>query len=666
MTAPTAGLLLHRFRLRARRRVLWMEEQWSRGRASPDQGLAITAGEVGRVLETPEEAAANAASFAARHAVAALQGPIAAAGRALAEDPGWQSLCENFALSQAERDLLALTVAEALEPQFGRVIAYLNDDARQQKATPLLAAVLFEEGPAAPFLPDALLNWRLALPLHGQPPGLAATEYQADPAVLAYLTSGVWTDPQLRGIVAVHDAAKTVLLPMLFPDALEEVRRAGEASGPLCVDLLGAEGSGRRVFAAQFAAAAGRALLVVDGQALAALPATDQPLVACLRLARATNAIMLFRHGELLPPLPAQLAAGLDLWRALPAEAITRTQAIAITLEKPTLATRLLVWEQHSAAPPPPIVASQRLTPGEIALVAAAAPGGAGAIRLALRRTAPPEGDILSRLPCPYEWDDLVLPEDMRAQLRELVAQIRLRWEVYEEWGFGKLAHLGTGIAALFAGPSGTGKTMAAQVLARALDLDLYRVDLAGVINKYVGETEKRLRDVFAFGERAGVVLFFDEADALFGSRMQVKDSHDRFANIEIDYLLQRIERFDGIAILATNRKGDVDTAFLRRLRFVVDFIPPGPPERLAIWRKALPEATPAGAPLLDGINWNLLAGQLTLTGADIKSAALSAAFLARGEESLINMRHVLAAVQREMAKRGQVLRLRPAEATGT
>jgi SpoVK/Ycf46/Vps4 family AAA+-type ATPase len=395
-------------------------------------------------------------------------------------------------------------------------------------------------------------------------------------------------------------------------------------------------------------------------------------LIACLRLARASRAagaagaITLFRHGERLPPLPAHLAADLDLLRAIPADAITRVHAVAITLDKPTLATRLLVWQQHSAAPPPPIVASQRLTPGEIALVAAAAPGGPDAIRLALRRTAPPEGDILSRLPCPYDWDDLVLPEDMRAQLRELSGQIRLRWEVYEAWGFGKLAHLGTGIAALFAGPSGTGKTMAAQVLARALDLDLYRVDLAGVINKYVGETEKRLRDVFAFGERAGVVLFFDEADALFGSRMQVKDSHDRFANIEIDYLLQRIERFDGIAILATNRKGDVDTAFLRRLRFVVDFIPPGPAERLAIWRKALPATTPDGAPLLENINWSLLAGQITLTGADIKSAALGAAFLARGENSRIGMRHVLAAVQREMAKRGQVLRLRPAEATGT
>jgi SpoVK/Ycf46/Vps4 family AAA+-type ATPase len=206
---------------------------------------------------------------------------------------------------------------------------------------------------------------------------------------------------------------------------------------------------------------------------------------------------------------------------------------------------------------------------------------------------------------------------------------------------------------------------MAAQVVARALDLDLYRVDLAGVVNKYIGETEKRLRDVFAFGERAGVVLFFDEADALFGSRTEVKDSHDRFANIEIDYLLQRIERFDGVAILATNRKSDVDTAFLRRLRFVIDFVPPGAAERLLIWRKALPETTVSGEPLLDAIDWPLLADRLQLTGADIKAAALGAAFLARGEGSRIGMRHILAAAQRELIKRGTVLRLRRAEATG-
>jgi SpoVK/Ycf46/Vps4 family AAA+-type ATPase len=240
----------------------------------------------------------------------------------------------------------------------------------------------------------------------------------------------------------------------------------------------------------------------------------------------------------------------------------------------------------------------------------------------------------------------------------ELEEQAQWRWQVYEEWGFGRLCPMGQGISALFAGPSGTGKTMAAQVLARSLGMELYRVDLAGVINKYIGETEKRLKQVFDACERANVLLFFDEADALFGQRTQVKDAHDRFANIEIDYLLQRMEQFDGIAILATNRKSDLDQAFLRRIRFIVDFVQPSSVERSQLWRLALLEYTPQGEALLEGIDWEFLANKLNMTGADIKAATLSAAFLARTEGTRITMRHVLQAARREMAKHGVVIRL--------
>src|SRR5437763_7795255 len=164
------------------------------------------------------------------------------------------------------------------------------------------------------------------------------------------------------------------------------------------------------------------------------------------------------------------------------------------------------------------------------------------------------------------------------------------------------------------------------------------RVDLAGVMNKYIGETEKRIKEVFDLSERGNVLLFFDEADALFGQRTQVKDAHDRFANIEIDYLLQRMEQFDGIAVLATNRKGDLDSAFLRRIRFIVDFMQPGPAERLAIWHRVLPERAPSGEPLIESIDWDFLAATLNMSGADITAAALSAAFLARAEGTRIGM----------------------------
>jgi SpoVK/Ycf46/Vps4 family AAA+-type ATPase len=245
------------------------------------------------------------------------------------------------------------------------------------------------------------------------------------------------------------------------------------------------------------------------------------------------------------------------------------------------------------------------------------------------------------------------VPPGVHRALKDFEAEVRLRWAVFEDWGFARLTHLGQGISALFAGPSGTGKTMAAQVLARSLGLALYRVDLAGVVNKYVGETEKRLRDVFDACERSGALLFFDEADALFGSRMQVKDAHDRFANIEIDYLLQRIEQFDGIAILATNRKNDLDPAFLRRLRFVIDFLPPDKAQRRELWHKALPALSPSGERILGQVDSHWLGDNLELNGAQIKAIALGAAFLARSEGTLIGMKHIDLSAQREFAKQG-------------
>ena len=324
---------------------------------------------------------------------------------------------------------------------------------------------------------------------------------------------------------------------------------------------------------------------------------------------------------------------------------------ISIGLEPLSLGERLALWRGWTAAPPPAALSTHRLTPAEIARLAATRDG-ATKIRVGGR----PDHSLLSLLPCPYEWDDLVLPAEVERHLREFADQVRLRWCVYDELGFGRLAHLGYGVAALFGGPSGTGKTMAAQVIARSLGLELYRVDLAGVVNKYVGETEKRLREVFDACEHSGALLFFDEADALFGGRMQVKDAHDRFANIETNYLLQRIETFDGVAILATNRRNDIDQAFVRRLRFVIDFLPPRPEERLALWRRALRPKSPAGEDLLDEIDWPLLAERLPMTGAEIKNTVLAAAFLAKAAGTRIGMSQILSAAEREVGKQNDKL----------
>jgi SpoVK/Ycf46/Vps4 family AAA+-type ATPase len=246
--------------------------------------------------------------------------------------------------------------------------------------------------------------------------------------------------------------------------------------------------------------------------------------------------------------------------------------------------------------------------------------------------------------PC-YGWDDIVVPAEVSRQLREITAQVAHRHTVYQSWGFGKKLNRGRGISALFSGPSGTGKTMAAEVMAQHLKLDLYRIDLAGVVSKYIGQTEKNLRCVFDAAESSGAILFFDEADALFGKRSEVKDSHDRYANIEVNYLLQRMEDYRGLAILATNMKSFLDSAFLRRLRFIVDFPFPDSTQRMEIWRRVFP---PAAA--VSGLDCGTLA-RLEIAGGNIRNIAVNAAFLAADEGLPIGMEHVMRAARREYAK---------------
>jgi hypothetical protein len=243
------------------------------------------------------------------------------------------------------------------------------------------------------------------------------------------------------------------------------------------------------------------------------------------------------------------------------------------------------------------------------------------------------------------DWDDLVLPDDARRVLREIAAQVRQRFRVYDEWGFAAKSARGLGISALFAGPSGTGKTMAAEVLAGEPQLDLYRIDLSAVVSKYIGETEKNLRRIFDAVEDSGVILLFDEADALFGKRSEVKDSHDRYANIEVSYLLQRMEAYRGLAILTTNQKAALDTAFLRRLRFVVLFPFPDATQRAEIWRRIFPARTP-----LEGLELARLA-LLNVPGGNIRNIALNAAFLAADEGQPVRMTHLLRAARTEYAK---------------
>jgi SpoVK/Ycf46/Vps4 family AAA+-type ATPase len=648
--SPTAGRLLALTRLRAERLARWMDHMWQTGRTSPDQGPAIGGGEVARLL-APDAMRDAEAAFHAESAVE-LSERAAKAATELDLDPGWTMIRRSFGLTPDEGELLALLLAVEMDPGLGRVIAYLHDDCRLTQPTPWIAARFAGREPS-PFAGRNLRRWLLASSFENAAPERLTTPWQADPAVVCAVFSSVWRDSAIADAAVRVEPAEVEALRCLHPDAFAAL---GALADPRDGELVGPPGIGKRTLVAQYAASVSAPLLAVDLEALAEAGfSSTQALTRTLRQAKMTSALAYFGNAGAVPKSDWTRARKLNV-HFLRGVRHPTGEAVPIALASLPIDARLDLWRRVTGEPPPDALITQRLTPSEIVrLPNLTREKAAAALKQHRRRH---DRALLSTLPTPYEWNDLVLPADVTAQLRAFEDQVRLRWTVYEEWGFARLTHLGHGIAALFGGPSGTGKTMAAQVMAKSLGLELLRVDLAGVVNKYVGETEKKLREVFDACEDSGALLFFDEADALFGNRTQVKDAHDRFANIEIDYLLQRIEAFDGIAVLATNRRQDLDPAFVRRLRFVIEFLPPRPAERLALWQRALPPSAPNGETIRDEIDFNYLSDRLIMTGAEIKSTALGAAFLARAEGNRISVRHILTAAQREMAKQGQRLRV--------
>jgi SpoVK/Ycf46/Vps4 family AAA+-type ATPase len=251
-----------------------------------------------------------------------------------------------------------------------------------------------------------------------------------------------------------------------------------------------------------------------------------------------------------------------------------------------------------------------------------------------------------------FRWDDIVLPKEVSDVLREVLVRVRHRGRVFGDWGFSERHARSRSLTALFAGPSGTGKTMAAEVIANELTLPLYRVDLASVVSKYIGETEKNLAQIFDEASSTSAVLFFDEADALFGKRSEVRDSHDRYANIEVSYLLQRMEDYDGIVILASNFRQNLDEAFVRRLHLTADFPVPDEAARLAIFQRTLP----AALPLAQDVDLPALARRFRLSGGNIRNVCVTAAFLAADDGAAVSMSHFLRAIRREHQKMGKLI----------
>jgi hypothetical protein len=584
--------------------------------------------------------------------------------------PAAVTLARRFGLSRFEQNVLLLATAAELDSGIGPLCARAQDDPDHSYPTLALALALFDEPAWDALSPRRPLRfWHLlATDLFSVPP-LLSCPLRTDERVVSYLKGINHLDTRLAPLLIPGPQTEAPAgLPPSQQAALAGLRQRFERARRLLPDihLQGPDPAERELLAVHAAATLGLQLFRLPAEAL---PSDAAELELLTRLWQRECLLWpVALYAQLpetdTPSLPHRSALRCFLQRIegvlfLDAEAARAGRpAVVLQAGRPTPAEQRAAWAEalgEAAADSPRRLAAQfDLSLSDIRLLAGAARAEDGADRAGLderlwqacrKRTEPRLGSLAQCLAARATWADLVLPPPELALLRQIAGQVRARATVYDDWGFRHKMSRGLGISALFAGESGTGKTMAAEVLANDLGLSLFRIDLSAVIDKYVGETEKNLRRLFDAAEGGGAVLFFDEADALFGKRTEVKDSHDRFANIEIDYLLQRMEAYRGLAILATNRKAALDPAFLRRLRFLVHFPFPGPAERAAIWRRVFPAAVPR-----DELDYERLA-RLNLTGGSIHNVALNAAFLAAAAGSPVTMALLLDAARTELRK---------------
>jgi hypothetical protein len=611
----------------------------------------------GRASETGQPALnAHLTRLRVRLEAAVEGGPVPAAA---VDDPATSGgdLCETFGLSPFERDLLLLCAGVELDSAFPPLCGRLNGDPARRWVTFALACAVLPGPHWTAVLPTApLRRWRLVeIDAGRREVPLVEARLSITERVLHHLAGLTYLDDSLRSFVRVCPAP-AALLPSHAGAAALLVRLLGEPRGP-GVALSGGAAHDRRATAAAACADVGLRLWAIDA---ADVPGDVGERDALARLwereALLSPAVLMIEcDGPSAPATALATSVGTPVIVASrePLGVVHRPM-VRLDLPRPRSSERRAWWEkavgERSAGVNgalDALAAQFDLAPAEMDAAIASADGpGAEALWRACRAQARPAlGELAQRIEPAATWDDLVLPPAQLVILRQIRTQMRQRLRVYEQWGFAAKGARGLGITALFAGASGTGKTMAAEVIAGDLQLDLYRIDLSQVVSKYIGETEKNLRRVFEAAERGGAILLFDEADALFGKRSEVKDSHDRYANIEISYLLQQMETYRGLAVLTTNQRSALDPAFVRRLRFIVEFPFPDAGMRAEIWRRVFPATTPTS-----GVDARKLA-RLNVAGGNIRSIALNAAFLAADADEPVGMAHLLRAARTEYAK---------------
>ncbi|MBD3884276.1 ATP-binding protein [Phormidium tenue FACHB-886] len=592
--------------------------------------------------------------------------------------PAIERLRQICKLSTFEQFVLLLCAGLELDSRFIPLLSTLQGDPQRSYVTFSAALAVLPNPHWNALTPTAALR-RYQLIEVGAGVSLTLSPLRLDERILHYLTGTQYLDARLLGLIEPLTTGEELVpsqqelvapIAAVLSNALQDLM-------PPVIQFCGAEMVAKRALAFLVCDRLQLNLWSMPAHVVPTLPSDlDQFIRLWTRETLFSNSVLLLDCGDLDVGDPAQLTRLTHLIERLPSLyfitcrdrlRLPNRPVVPFDLHKPTSAEQYALWQATLQTCFPSL--NGQFNP-HLHTLTSQFNLSAATIRTVCGNLAPDQEDTSATLPnfttlwdtCRYQnrprldelaqridpkadWKDLVLPENQTQILREAAAHVRRRATVYGQWGFAERDSRGLGISALFAGSSGTGKTLAAEVLAHELRLDLYRVDLSSVVSKYIGETEKNLRQVFDAAEDGGVILLFDEADALFGKRSEVKDSRDRYANIEVSYLLQRMECYPGLAILTTNLKSAIDTAFLRRIRFVVQFPFPDTNQRAEIWRRIFPKDTPTEA--LEPLKL----AQLNVAGGNIRNIALNAAFLAADAEQPVGMKHVLQAAKTEYAK---------------
>lgn len=577
-------------------------------------------------------------------------------------------LVDQFGLSTFERDILLLCAGVEMDSNLAALCANAQNNPQRSHATFSLALAALEEPHWSALSPvRPLRRWRLVEVTDES--SLANARLRIDERVLHFLAGVNYLDTRLEPLLRTQREAATMADAHLeIAQAIFEALHERNAPVPI-IQLLGDDRDGQADVAAGVATELGLQLHILRAEdiptgvqerdAFAVLWQRESALLSSALLIECrdpANAAAVTRLAELLGGL---------LFVASREPLESQRSTLRFTVNKPGAPDQRRLWLQALGSVAQKLNGSLDGVAAQYRLSAQTILATGSEIRTAIDTSDAPDevlwracrtlgrrqlDDLAQRVEPASRWEDLILPEHQKVVLSQVASHVCNRLKVCDEWGFARKSARGLGLSTLFAGESGTGKTMAAEVLANELHLDLYRIDLSSVVSKYIGETEKNLRRVFDAAEDSGAILLFDEADALFGKRSEVKDSHDRHANIEVSYLLQRMEAYTGLAILTTNLKTSLDTAFQRRLRFVVQFTFPDTEQREAIWRSVFPAATPT-----HGLDYRKLA-QLQVAGGHIRNIALNAAFLAADANEPVGMAHLLHAAHGEGAKRERPL----------